>query len=223
MILSENEDFPQTIVTALDALPTPFAIINADTYDIEIANKAFGEDGSAGRKCYSVAHQREVPCNDDEHPCPIGEIRLSGEPAVVYHTHYDSSGNPRRLEVHAAPVFDEQGRLKSIIEHGIDVTEHKVSAELLKKSEEKYRLLAEGTDAVLWEYDILSDKWTYVAPQVEQVLGYKPEEWTDYQFWLNRLHPDDQIRVDKYCKECTGRGESHKFEYRFLAKNGSYV
>lgn len=133
------------------------------------------------------------------------------------------TGTPCYLELHASPVFDKQDRLKYIIEQGIDITGHKVTNDLIKKSEEKYRLLAEGTDAVLWEYDILSDNWTYVALQVEQILGYKPEEWTDYEFWLDRIHPDEQIKIGTYCKECTSQGESHKLEYRFLAKNGSYV
>lgn len=223
MIISEHEDFHNIIPHSLDALSTPFAVVDVDTYDIKIANKAFGGGESTGKKCYAVSHHREAPCNGDDHPCPIGEIRRTKGPAVVYHTHFDKKGNPRYLELHASPVFDKQNRLKYIIEQGIDITGHKITEDLLKKSEEKYRLLAEGTDAILWEYDILSDKWTYVAPQVEQILGYKPEEWTDYQFWLDRIHPDDQTGIDTYCKECTSRGDSHKFEYRFLAKNGSYM
>ena len=93
----------------------------------------------------------------------------------------------------------------------------------LGEREEKYRRLAESTSAVLWEYDILLDRWTYVAPQVEALVGYTPSEWTDLQFWTDHLHPEDRTWASMYCAECTARGEAHTFEYRFLAKDGSAV
>jgi PAS domain S-box-containing protein len=92
--------------------------------------------------------------------------------------------------------------------------------EALRKSEEKYRQLAESTDAILWEFDILADRWTYVSPQAEKILGFAPEEWTNLQFWRDHLHPEDRDWASKYCAECTERGESHVFEYRFLNKDG---
>jgi LytS/YehU family sensor histidine kinase len=35
----------------------------------------------------------------------------------------------------------------------------------LRKSQERYRQLAENTEAIPWEYDIRQDRWTYVAPR----------------------------------------------------------
>ena len=93
----------------------------------------------------------------------------------------------------------------------------------LKEEEERYRLLVESSDAIPWEYSIPEDSWTYVAPQVEESLGYTPEEWTDYQFWLARLHPVDRDWASNYCATATERGESHVFEYRFETKSGEYV
>ena len=54
------------------------------------------------------------------------------------------------------------------------------------------------------------------------MLGYAPEDWTDYAFWLERLHPDDRGWASEYCDACTARGETHVFEYRFRAKDDSY-
>ena len=101
---------------------------------------------------------------------------------------------------------------------------HKIGmVEALHRSEEKYRQLAEGGDAILWEYDIASDRWTYVAPQVGRILGYEPAEWTNLQFWIDRLHEDDRHWASAYCAECTARGEAHEFEYRFRRKDDDYV
>ena len=92
--------------------------------------------------------------------------------------------------------------------------------ELLSRSEEKYRLLAENTDVILWEYDAVADRWTYVAPQAQRILGYSSEEWTDLKFWIDHIHPDDRQWAPAYCKTFTSQGRSHEFEYRFLTKEG---
>jgi len=93
----------------------------------------------------------------------------------------------------------------------------------LRESKEKYQKLAESAGAILWEYDITSDRWTYVAPQVKKILGYDPEDWKDMNFWTEHLHPDDREWASQYCSRCTQRGEDHIFEYRFLKKDGGTV
>jgi len=93
----------------------------------------------------------------------------------------------------------------------------------LAESEKKYRKLTENTETILWEFDILSDKWTHVSPQVKRILGYEPEEWTNLEFWTKHLHPDDREWAVKYCAECTQKGEDHIFEYRFRKKSGKYA
>jgi PAS domain S-box-containing protein len=91
----------------------------------------------------------------------------------------------------------------------------------LRESEEKYRQLAESAEAIFWEYDIPSDRWTYVAPQAERILGYPPHEWKDLKFWTDRLHPEDRSWAAQYCAECTARGEAHEFEYRLVTRDGN--
>ncbi|MGE4545369.1 MAG: EAL domain-containing protein [Pedobacter sp.] len=93
----------------------------------------------------------------------------------------------------------------------------------LKKSEEKFRQLAETTEAIFWEYDIANDRWGYIAPQVTRMLGYAPEEWTNFQFWTDRLHEADREWAPGYCLLQTQHGKAHTFDYRFLKKDGETV
>ncbi|MFP4430517.1 MAG: PAS domain-containing protein [Spirochaetaceae bacterium] len=123
---------------------------------------------------------------------------------------------PTKMSVSAAPLF--QGTRRSAL-----VTVDPRREQSLSESREQYRLLVETTDAVPWEYDIPSDTWTYVAPQVETILGYPPEAWDGVGFWMDLLHPEDQGWAADYCDRCTARGEDHVFEYRLRTPDGSYI
>ncbi|MFH7319949.1 ATP-binding protein [Desulfurivibrio sp. D14AmB] len=89
-----------------------------------------------------------------------------------------------------------------------------------RQSEERYRLLTEGTLAIPWEFDLGADRWTYIAPQVAKVLGYSPEEWRDLRFWEEHIHPEDRRRVLEHWRSCAEQGRDRQFEYRFLKKDG---
>ncbi len=104
-----------------------------------------------------------------------------------------------------------------------DISERRRLQAIVEQNEEKYRFLVESVHAISWEFDIMHDQWTYVSPQAEKLLGYKPEEWTNLEFWTQKIHPDEREWASNYCFECTAKGESHLFEYRFKNKEGNYV
>lgn len=93
--------------------------------------------------------------------------------------------------------------------------------EELHLSEQKYKNLAESTSAILWEYNIVQDRWTYVAPQVTEMMGWSPEDFTNLQFWIDHLHQDDKVWAPVFCATQTQRGLDHELEYRFLKPDGS--
>lgn len=156
---------------------------------------------------------------------PVTKVIETGQTmGLANHTILISrDGNERQIADSAAPILDSQGSIRGVVFVFSDVTARYNITEALRKSEEKYRQLAENTETVMWEFDIETDRWTYVSPQVERILGWKPEEWTNLQFWVDNLHPDDMKWAAKYCEECTLRGENHVFEYRFLKKDGGYA
>ena len=95
--------------------------------------------------------------------------------------------------------------------------------DVLRLSEEKYRRLAEGTEAIPWEFDLSTGRWSYIAPQAEKILGYQPAEWTDFAFWVERIHPEDREAAASYCQHNSAMGKDHVFEYRFQKKNGDFA
>lgn len=93
----------------------------------------------------------------------------------------------------------------------------------LKESESHFRTLLESTAAIPWEVDLNTWLFTYVGPQIEEVSGFKPEEWYVENFWADHLHPDDKESSILYCTKATARKEDHEFEYRFIKKDGSTI
>ncbi len=128
------EDSNYFLHTVIDSLTHPFMVINADNYQIEIANKASRSlDSSTNQVCYRISHHRESPCDGVEHPCPLAIMRETLQPTVVEHIHYDPQGHEINVEVHAFPILNAQGKIERFIEYSLDVTKRKRAESELNK------------------------------------------------------------------------------------------
>ncbi len=114
----------------IDGFPDALMVINRD-YTIALANRmvrqlAGGQDPVAAyTKCHQLSHGREMPCDTDEHLCPMQEVIGTKAPISVKHIHYDAQGHEVPVEIIAAPIFDEKGEVVQIIESSRDITERK--------------------------------------------------------------------------------------------------
>jgi len=92
------------------------------------------------------------------------------------------------------------------------------------KSEQKYRDLVQGLDAIVWESNPVTWKYTFVSQRAEVIAGYSLADWySETDFWVSHLHPEDRDRAVQAYMRCSAKGREHEFEYRFIAKNGSVV
>ncbi|MCH7950641.1 MAG: sigma 54-interacting transcriptional regulator [Candidatus Dadabacteria bacterium] len=99
----------------------------------------------------------------------------------------------------------------------------KRSREELRESREHFRLLVETTNVIPWEYDPKTDRFTYVGPQAEKLLGYPAPIWYEENFWSMHIHEEDREEVVKTCKEATSALIDHELEYRMISKDGKVV
>ncbi len=112
----------------LDGVAHPIMVIGAD-YRVKLMNRAACEfsGGDFGVSnpifCYQVSHQRETPCNGLEHPCPMEQVRQSGQAVTVVHQHYQTNGQLRYVEIIASPLWGPDGAFQGIIESIRDITE----------------------------------------------------------------------------------------------------
>ena len=102
----------------------------------------------------------------------------------------------------------------------LDITEAKRAEEALKKSEERYRLVARATDETIWDSNILADEQIWNGA-VETMFGYPQEMRTSTAWWVEHIHPEDRERilasVDTVLEGC---GEVWSEEYRFRRADG---
>src|SRR5947209_4325192 len=51
--------------------------------------------------------------------------------------------------------------------------------------------------AILYIADVGgAGRWHYVSPQIEEILGFAPDEWCARpRLWAERIHPEDRPRI----------------------------
>jgi diguanylate cyclase (GGDEF)-like protein/PAS domain S-box-containing protein len=86
-----------------------------------------------------------------------------------------------------------------------------------------YKTLLESTKAIPWRIDWQSKKFTYIGPQIENLLGWTPDSWVGVEDWAERMHPHDRASVVEFCVAQSQAGVDHEADYRALTKEGRYV
>ena len=102
-------------------------------------------------------------------------------------------------------------------------TRRKQIERALSENEVFFRHLVESANAIPWEVDLSTFRFTYVGPQVVALLGYPVEDWYQENFWVEHIHPEDREAAVSFCQVSTARGEDHVFEYRMITADGREV
>src|ERR687898_1192930 len=117
------------------------------------------------------------------------------------------------------PVHDEQGNLAGIIGVSTDITEIKKMEEL-RRSEERFRLLAENAQDLIYRYHLKpTPGFEYVSPSAIAIIGYTPEEhYADPELHFKLVHPDDRHIIDDVL-----RSPESLITIRWLGKDGGVI
>ncbi len=104
-----------------------------------------------------------------------------------------------------------------------DISQRRVMETKLIESEHKFRSLVEAAQILPWKYNLKEGRFTFVGAQIEAMLGFTTDTWTDLESWSNSIHPDDRHPSITYCSLSTEAGEDHDFEYRCISASGKIV
>lgn len=86
-----------------------------------------------------------------------------------------------------------------------------------------YKTLLESTKAIPWRIDWKTMQFSYIGPQIEELLGWSPQSWVSVEDWAGRMHPEDRDTVVNFCVSQSQSGVDHEADYRALKSDGSYV
>jgi PAS domain S-box-containing protein len=118
---------------------------------------------------------------------------------------------------------DSAGAAQRLSGTHLDITDLKQIELALRRSDQRFRALAESSRAIPWEADFSTYRITYVGPQIEAVVGVSAKDWVEKDLWPECLHPDDRDRVMREAAEYSRAGIDHNLEYRLIATDGRIV
>jgi diguanylate cyclase (GGDEF)-like protein/PAS domain S-box-containing protein len=198
---------------------------------------AIGVDGSFVLQTYNPAAAAAINCPvGDMNGKPLLEV-LSSPVAAALQLNLESCvatgqvsdyedevifGNgQRKWDITLAPIFDEHARVVRIIITARDTTEKKLAADLVRESQERYRLIADNVADLVVRLgrDLVCG---FVSPACRELLGYEPEELVALSL-AEIVHPDDR---KAFADDMTRLQTSCRIdEFRFRARHagGSYI
>jgi PAS domain S-box-containing protein len=119
-------------------------------------------------------------------------------------------------------IYDEYAKPKKIIGTIRNITERKQAEEVIRHSEERYRILAENSSDMISKHN-WDRTYLYVSPACQKLLGYQPNELTGRSAY-QLIHADDVENIRKnHIQLLENRTNSFIESYRIKKKDGTYI
>lgn len=204
-----------------NSVPDLIAILD-DRHRIVRVNRAMAErvglspGDCVGVPCYEAIHGTSAPpsccphcmtlADGREHAAEVHEIRLGGD-----------------FFVSTTPLKGPDGKMLGAVHVARDITERKLSEEVLRQSEERWQFAIEGSSDGVWDRNVRTGE-VFFSRQWKEMLGFGEDEiGTALDEWSDRIHPDDLPRVmDELNRHLRGETGQYSAEYRMQCKDGSY-
>ncbi len=127
----------------------------------------------------------------------------------------------RTIERYSAPVTGIDGKYFGRVWYFRDITERRESEENLRRSEEKFRRLAESAPIGIFLTDP-GGGVIYTNPKWQSLAGITFEESLGYG-WIKRIHPDDREKISEKWSKVIREKKGDSAKFRFILNDGSEI
>ena len=146
---------------------------------------------------------------------------------VVRNTNYDKSGALVHCEWYNSAFYSDSGQLISVLSLVLDVTERFNFMEVLRQSEERFRIAAESASDLIYEWDIETGIVLWFG-HIDELLEYEKGGFPRTRAaWNSILHPIDRYRVqaavDRYLSAPDSSAAPFFEEYRVQCQGGRWL
>jgi PAS domain S-box-containing protein len=157
---------------------------------------------------------------------PLGEMESQVREGLRESGKWSGNLQLRRPDGSSIPVEFHVGRMPDggTVCGCRDLSQHQQAEKARADAETKYRMLVEHVNAISYIAEIgIHGRWYFISPQVENILGYTPDEWLAIApNWDQHIHPDD-LPVVLAAEEQSRNGFPFQAEFRVHRKDGREV
>lgn len=105
----------------------------------------------------------------------------------------------------------------------IDITQQRQAEELLRESEQRFRLAAEAAHGLIYDVNVLTGV-VYRSAGLLEMVGHLPSEVPATNAWWNQqIHPDDLAATNESFDRALKSMPNYDLEYRVRHRDGHYV
>ncbi len=133
-------------------------------------------------------------------------------------------GSVRMLHSQGTWIVDTAGRPTKLVGICQDITERKRAEDQLRRSEERFQMVARATNDVIWDWDLTTGT-VWWNRGITSVFNYGPDDVVDSADWIAaNVHPDDLAAMTEGLRGVmVAGGQFWSGEYRFRRADGSYA
>lgn len=150
-----------------------------------------------------------------------GALMEMGGVNAIEEEYRQKNGKTIPVILSGAVLRSPDGKFQGILILAKDITQKKISDELIKQSEERYRELFETVPEIIFSISLPDCKIVSLNPAFEKISGLKPSEWIGRDF-VDVVFPDDVNFIKGKLEEHIAKGGIFNYELRLLKSDGSY-
>src|SRR5437016_3437373 len=123
-------------------------------------------------------------------------------------------------------VKDDEGSPAVIRGLMVEITAEKAREQEREERQGRFQRVVENLPAIVYLESVTREdngigEMLYVSPQVEEILGFPPEQWIeDPAAWARQFHPDDRMRVRQEYERIESTGGPFQADYRMFTRDG---